>query len=545
MKYYEIVDKLLNGEKINNIPLRVSYYARVSTDSDVQLNSLDNQLSYYENYIKSNNKWTFINGYVDEGISGTRATKRPAFMRMINDARNNKFDLIITKDVSRFARDIEDSVHYTRMLREYGVGVLFENQSLNTFDQNSELTLNILYNLSQEESKKISTSVKFGFKKAIDNGRVLGSNNITGYRKDNCKLVIVKEEAKFVKKVFELYATGNYGLYKLSRILKEEGYLNKNGNLYDKDSLKRIIENPKYKGYYRAKTYEVLDYRTKKRKKNSINNQIIYKCTNGSIPSIVSEELWNKANDILKSRTKLYKNNYWSGGKKYSFSSKIYCKEHNTTYQRSHGNRSKNRPVWSCSKYLQCGLSSCASPIISEIDLFNIMSIIMNKIIIDKNTIINNLLKLYSNNFNNTYIDELNTINESISLFELKKSNALDLVFNKVLDYNSLVKQFELYDNNIKELTIKKDKLLKQIELLKYSNKDYLKDKIKEELNGGILEDFIREFIIKIVVSIIDNDRHNIKLDIFVDSDLYLENQHYNTVEKNKKNKFIFNVFKW
>ena len=355
MKYYEIVDKLLNGEKINNIPLRVSYYARVSTDSDVQLNSLDNQLSYYENYIKSNNKWTFISGYVDEGISGTRATKRPAFMRMINDARNNKFDLIITKDVSRFARDIEDSVHYTRMLKEYGVGVLFENQSLNTFDQNSELTLNILYNLSQEESKKISTSVKFGFKKAIDNGRVLGSNNITGYRKDNCKLVIVKEEAKFVKKVFELYATGNYGLYKLSRILKEEGYLNKNGNLYDKDSLKRIIENPKYKGYYRAKTYEVLDYRTKKRKKNSINNQIIYKCTNGSIPSIVSEELWNKANDILKGRTKLYKNNYWSGGKKYSFSSKIYCKEHNTTYQRSHGNRSKNRPVWSCSKYLQCG----------------------------------------------------------------------------------------------------------------------------------------------------------------------------------------------
>ena len=160
MKYYEIVDKLLNGEKINNIPLRVSYYARVSTDSDVQLNSLDNQLSYYENYIKSNNKWTFISGYVDEGISGTRATKRPAFMRMINDARNNKFDLIITKDVSRFARDIEDSVHYTRMLKEYGVGVLFENQSLNTFDQNSELTLNILYNLSQEESKKISTILK-------------------------------------------------------------------------------------------------------------------------------------------------------------------------------------------------------------------------------------------------------------------------------------------------------------------------------------------------------------------------------------------------
>ena len=156
MNYYDVVSAISCGEKIYNLPLRVTYYCRVSTDSDVQLNSLDNQLEYYENYIKNNNQWTFVSGYVEEGVTGTRADKRPSFMKMILDAKLNKFDLIITKDVSRFARDLEDSIHYIRKLKEWGVGIFFENQSLNTFDSNSELTLNILFNIAQEESKKIS-----------------------------------------------------------------------------------------------------------------------------------------------------------------------------------------------------------------------------------------------------------------------------------------------------------------------------------------------------------------------------------------------------
>ena len=143
MNYYDIVSAIAHGEKIYNLPLRVTYYCRVSTDSDVQLNSLDNQLDYYETYIKKNKTWSFVDGYVEEGVTGTRADKRLSFMRMIRDAKLNKFDLIITKDVSRFARDLEDSIHYIRELKSSGVGVFFENQSLNTYDLNSELTLNI------------------------------------------------------------------------------------------------------------------------------------------------------------------------------------------------------------------------------------------------------------------------------------------------------------------------------------------------------------------------------------------------------------------
>lgn len=572
MNYDEILKSIMLGEKIYNLPLRVCYYARVSTDSDVQLNSLDNQLEYYENYIKSKPKWKFSGGYIEEGKTGVRVDVRPSFKKMIYDAKHNKFDLIITKEVSRFARDLEDSIHYIRELKDSGVGVFFENQNLNTFDSNSELILNIMFNLAQDESRKLSSRVKFGHRQAIENGHVLGSSNITGYKKDNCKLVIVENEAKFIKTLFELYASGKYGFQKLSKKLSELGYLNKKGKLYDKDSLKRMIENPKYKGYYRAKTYEILDYRTKRRKKNSLDEQVLYKCKDGSIPAIISEELWDQANKILKSRTKGYENNnYWSGGLKYAFSSKIYCKEHNTSFQRSHGSKNKNRPTWSCSMYLQHRLAACESPIIAEIDLYNIISSIMNNIIPQKKSIIDNMLKLYENiDRNDDYYKELEFLDTNIKNIEEKKSMALDLVFNGDISKDSLKMQFEKYDQEIKSFNVKKTMIFKQIERLNnnHDNLDRITKLIEEEINGGSLNEFIRKFVDEIIVSKIDGDRYNIKLDIYLDlfgeekskikgaihingatddNILYLENQTCNTIEVKRiidnPNRFTYNVY--
>ena len=204
MNYDKIKEAIFHGEKIYNLPLRVTYYSRVSTDSDVQLNSLENQTNYYTNFIKSKPCWTFIEGYIEEGVTGVRVDKREEFKKMIHDAKLNKFDLIITKEVSRFARDLEDSIHYIRELKDSGVGIFFENQNLNTFDDNSELILNIMFNLAQDESKKLSKRIKFGHHEAIKRGHVLGSSNITGYKKENCKLIIVEEEAKFIRKLFDL-----------------------------------------------------------------------------------------------------------------------------------------------------------------------------------------------------------------------------------------------------------------------------------------------------------------------------------------------------
>lgn len=572
MNYDEILKAIMLGEKIYNLPLRVCYYCRVSTDSDVQLNSLDNQLEYYENYIKSKPKWIFSGGYIEEGKTGVRVDVRPSFKKMIQDAKHKKFDLIITKEVSRFARDLEDSIHYIRELKDSGVGVFFENQNLNTFDYNSELILNIMFNLAQDESRKLSSRVKFGHRQAIENGHVLGSSNITGYRKDNCKLVIVENEAKFIKTLFELYATGKYGFLKLSKKLSELGYLNKKGKLYDKDSLKRMIENPKYKGYYRARTYEILDYRTKRRKKNNLDEQILYKCKDGSIPAIISEELWDQANRILKSRTKGYENNnYWSGGLKYAFSSKIYCKEHNTSFQRSHGNKNKSRPIWSCGMYLQHRLAACKSPIIAEVDLYNIMSSIMNSIIPQKINIIENMLKLYENIDKNDYYNkELKLLNTKIKIIEEKKSMTLELVFNGDISKESVKVQFDKYEQEIKSLNEKKTIIIKQVKQLNNSNNNLnvMAELIEKELNVGSLSEFIRKFVDEIIISKIDGDRYNIKLDIYLDllgeeklkikgarhingptTDyiLYKKNQTCNTVESKKSldnaNIFTYDVY--
>ncbi len=569
MNYYKIKEAIIHGEKIYNLPLRVTYYARVSTDSDIQLNSLDNQTSYYTNLIKSNPNWTFIEGYIEEGVSGVRVDKRTSFKKMLYDAKLNKFDLIITKEVSRFARDLEDSIHYIRELKANNVGVFFENQNLNTFDDNSELILNIMFNLAQDESKKLSKRVKFGHHEAIKCGHVLGSSNITGYKKDNCKLVIVEEEAKFIRKIFELYATGEYGFYRLAKKLGELGFYNKKGRLYDKDSLKRMISNPKYKGFYRGHTYEIIDYRTKKRKKIPLEDQTLYKCSDGSIPSIVSEELWNKANEILKNRTENYqKNNYWSGGLKYPFSSKIYCKEHNTNFGRSHGSKKKNKPTWSCNLYLHYGLTSCYSPIILEKDLYLIMKKIFNIIIPNKDIIIKDMTYLYNNiNYNEQYNIKLQNIEDNILKIENKKSIALDLIITGDLKHNELKKQFKHFENEISLLLKQKKDIINQIKTLNnnINNKEKISKYIQEELDGKAKEEFIRYLLDEIIVSKINNNRNNIQLDIYLnffdnekerikgskyinrnnDEMLYLKNQHFSTINKlnSKKNNYIYNVY--
>ena len=565
MEYNDIVSKIIKGENIYNLPLRVCFYARVSTDSDTQLNSLENQLNYYENYIKSNVNWIYVDGYIDEGKSGVRVEKRFAFLKMIRDAKLHKFDLIITKEVSRFARDLEDSIHYIRELKNSGVGVFFENQNLNTFDSNSELILNIMFNIAQDESRKLSNRIKFGHKEAMKKGHVLGSSNIIGYKKDKCKLVIIEDEAKFIRKIFELYATGNYGLYKLSKALGELGFYNKNNNLYDKDTLKRIISNPKYKGYYRGHLYEIIDYRTKKRKKINVSDQIIYKADDNIIPAIVSEELWNRANDVLNTRTKSYIIKSYSGGLKYPLSSKMFCECHNTSYQRSHGKKGKNRPTWSCSLYLHSNLDGCISPIIPEIDLYFILKNIFNDILPNKEILIKDLIDLYKNVNCYDYDKKLNDINKELEDIENKKKIVLDLIFKGIILEEDVKEQFINYKKEIDILLKQKEEIINNKNFNIYDNFSVEIDNI---LNKDCLDCFIRKFIDEIIISKVNNNRYNIKLDIYLDLSgsekiktkgskyinkvsndykIYLSNQIENSLESKRicdyKNKYIYNVF--
>ena len=203
MDLYEIRNALAQGKSIFELKLRVTYYARVSTEKDEQLHSLKAQVDYYREFISKNPNWTFVEGYIDEGTSGTSVEKRESFMRMIDDAKLRKFDFVLTKEISRFSRNTMDSIQYTQRLLSYGIGVFFQSDNINTLLPDAELRLTIMSSIAQDEVRKLSERVKFGFKRAIEKGTVLGNNAMWGYNKDNGKLVIVEEEAEAIRKIFD------------------------------------------------------------------------------------------------------------------------------------------------------------------------------------------------------------------------------------------------------------------------------------------------------------------------------------------------------
>ena len=217
------VRQQLRTKSIYDIPLRVTYYARVSSESDEQLNSLGNQIGYYEDFIRKNPAWTFVPGYIDEGLSGISTRRRENFNRMVDDAEAGKFDLVITKEISRFARNTLDSIQYTRQLLAAGVGVFFQNDNINTLDEDSELRLSIMSSIAQDELRKLSSRVKFGHQQAIKQSVVLGNSRIFGYTKRDGRLVVDEEEAVMVRELFELYATDQYSMKQLGKPLLGKG----------------------------------------------------------------------------------------------------------------------------------------------------------------------------------------------------------------------------------------------------------------------------------------------------------------------------------
>ena len=238
------VRQQLRMKSIYDIPLRVTYYARVSSESDEQLNSLGNQIGYYEEFIRKNSAWTFVPGYIDEGLSGISTKRRENFNRMVDDAEAGKFDLVITKEISRFARNTLDSIQYTRQLLNAGVGVFFQNDNINTFDEDSELRLSIMSSIAQDELRKLSSRVKFGHQQAIKQNVVLGNSRIFGYIKNDGRLVIDEEQAVMVRELFELYATDEYSMKQLEILFWERGYCNHNGKKIAHSTMSGMISNP-------------------------------------------------------------------------------------------------------------------------------------------------------------------------------------------------------------------------------------------------------------------------------------------------------------
>lgn len=516
---------MLRTKSIYDIPLRVTYYARVSSDTDEQLNSLDNQIAYYENFIKKNKAWTFVPGYIDEGLSGISTKKRKHFNEMISDAKDDMFDLIITKEISRFARNTLDSLQYTRELLGLGVGVFFQNDNINTLDEDAELRLTIMSSIAQDELRKLSSRVKFGHQQAIKSGVVLGNSRIFGYIKDGKRLIIDETQAPMVRDLFRLYATGEYSMKQLEKLFYEQGYRNYNGNKIAHTTMSGIISNPKYKGYYVGNKVRIVDMFTKKQKFLPPEEWVMFKDETGEVvPALVSEELWDKANEVLRRRSDDVKNRQGVCNHANLLTGKLFCSHCGAAYYRRES-KSKDGTVnskWVCSNKINNGADACPSFPIYEDEIKPILFEVFSETKVD----VEALLETYTEMFKSLENDDeaskqIAEQKRIIELGEQKKNKLLELVTTGSITNANFKSMTDNCDREIDEarkaLVELEEQLFTQEEYQKHMRevRSRLEAAIRDASTGMITNEFVAQYIDKIFVTMEEDDLARLEIKIF------------------------------
>lgn len=368
-----------------NRKIRVGAYCRVSTDSDEQELSYETQCEYYENYIGSHENWELVAIYSDEGITGTSTNKRSDFMRMIDDARAGKLDMIITKSITRFARNTVDSLMYLRILKEYNVDVYFEVENVHSLEAN-EMLLTILSSVAQQSSEDKSESIKWGYQRQFEKGKVYAAN-MYGYRSNRGTLDIIEEEAEVVREIFSKYLSG-MSESKIARYLTENKVPKKNGSTkWDSGTIGRMLQNEKYSGDALLKKTFSIDFLHKKRYKNEGQKKMYF--VENSHPAIVTKEVFKaaqaertkrnmKSNDEKEVVESHHQNRYSS---KNPLSNKIICSECGALYRRAvWTKRNKEKePVWRCSNRLKNGKVICPNSVtLKEKPLLDALTSLIN-----------------------------------------------------------------------------------------------------------------------------------------------------------------------
>ena len=300
--------------------MKVAAYCRVSTELDDQQNSLKNQQEYFASFIqkKEEENWKFAGIYADEGISGTSVKKREAFQQMMEDAKTGKIDLILTKEVSRFARNTVDTLIAVRTLRTFGVGVFFILDHIDTRENDGEIRLTLMASMAQEESRKISQRVKWGQKRQMERGIVFG-RRLFGYELDHGVLSVCEAEAEVVQRIYRNYVKEKKKTGEIARELNAEGYLTARKNPWTDLAVSRILKNEKYVGDLVQKKTYTADYLTHAKRKNDGAEEFVIQKDHH--PAIISRQLFLEAQARLSEKKRApeemekYRNRYWCSGK--------------------------------------------------------------------------------------------------------------------------------------------------------------------------------------------------------------------------------------
>ena len=502
----------------------VAIYARVSTEHEAQISALGNQIQYYDDLFEKHPEWELYDRYIDEGITGTSVKKRKNFMRMMQDASKNKFDLIVTREVSRFARNTVDTLQQTRILRREGVEVYFTEDNIWTMnDEDGELRLTIMATLAQNESKKTSVRVKAGQMISFKNGVLYGNGNILGYDRIGKEYVVNELQARTVRRIFDLYLDGN-GVRKIQFVLEKEGHLTATGlTKWQPGNISRILRNPFYCGTIVYRKQFVPDFLEQKK----INNfgEVDKVIVEGRHTPIVTKEQFEKVQQILSSKSESVHNKGCRGKK---ISKDVWCRkmkcECGSSYNRVTWHKSSEGPQYAYQCYSQIrtgtfktrerkGLSTegiCVTKMVPRWKLEVMADIIFQKFWNDREGVLaiaNEMLdNCYENEHDNEALDRKRDLEDKMELWNRKYNNLLDMRMageiekdrydekrEQILkEQQHLKKQLEIIGG---ETGLSDDIYMDKVEILKYGleqNFNFSTRHIPEE----VIDAFIKEIIV-------------------------------------------------
>mgnify|MGYP001069426364 FL=1 len=441
--------------------LRVAAYCRVSTDKDDQTNSLISQRRYFADYINQHEDWVLNDVYYDEGISGTQTKKRAGFNAMIEEAMQGGIDLILTKEVCRFARNTVDTLSYTRKLKDRGIGVVFTIDNIDTRDADGELRLTIMASIAQEESRKTSERVKWGQKRRMEQGVVFG-RDMLGYTVQNGTLSVNEEEVPVVRAIFHKFTNDGKGTHVIARELLEEGMRPKRVKLWSNTIILRVLRNEKYVGDLCQKKTYTPNYLTHAKKYNRGNEEMVY--LKDHHEPIIDRELWNRTQAELLRRSpseeakSKHSNRYWCSGK-------LYCGLCGQRYV-SRTKRLKNGDIykaWRCYAAANHGtkkISSfgeqigCDNGSINEKALLTCMHYCICQLQTNQKELKREIMQEIKEIKGITEKKpDTKRIQEKMDALAAKKRKAIDLMLDGLITKADLQEQTKWYDEQLVELT--------------------------------------------------------------------------------------------
>ena len=492
--------------------LRVAAYCRVSTDSEDQLHSYHSQVQYYTDLINQNKQWVMTEVYADEAITGTQITKRDGFQSMIADCMEGKIDMVITKSISRFARNTLDTLKYVRMLKERNVAVFFEEENINTLTMDGELLLVILSSVAQQEVENISENVKKGLKMKMQRGEMVGFQGCIGYDydKETKTLHINEEGAEIVRYIFDRYVSG-IGSFVIAKELNEMGKKTIRGNNWSQSTVMGVIKNEKYKGdILLGKTFTV-DPISKRRLDNVGEEDQFY--VKQHHEPIISEEQFDIAQEIRKKRGKaVFKGEVVPGkrekySRKYAFSCMLECGFCGSNFSRRswHGGSSYRKVVWQCVTNTKKGKQFCPdSKGIPEKCIEDAFVESYRLLCSDNREVLDEFIQRVENSLSASNVaKKMNKIDRDITALKNKKKTLLDMRLENQIDNLTYQSKLDELDTKLRELLKERGDLEEQQSAEKHLHARTIefkklleKNQVLEEFDRAVFESVVEKVIV-------------------------------------------------